>query len=78
MHGRSAGPVGDPAKVAAAVLQVAAMDEPPLRLLLGSDAVAYAEAAAQVRAADDASWRNLSLSTDRGDLRPTTALGSSR
>ena len=78
MHGRSAGPVGGPAKVAAAVLQVAAMDEPPLRLLLGSDAVAYAEAAAQARAAADASWRNLSFSTDRDDLRPTTALGSSR
>jgi NAD(P)-dependent dehydrogenase (short-subunit alcohol dehydrogenase family) len=78
MHGRSAGPVGDPAKVAAAVLQVAAMDEPPLRLLLGSDAVAYAEAAAQALAAADASWRNLSLSTDRDDLRPATALGSSR
>jgi NAD(P)-dependent dehydrogenase (short-subunit alcohol dehydrogenase family) len=28
---------GDPAKLAAAVLQLAAMDEPPLRLLLGDD-----------------------------------------
>jgi NAD(P)-dependent dehydrogenase (short-subunit alcohol dehydrogenase family) len=65
MHGGSGHEAaGDPAKVAAVVLRVAAMDEPPLRLLLGSDAVMYAKAAAQARADADAAWSALSLTTD--------------
>jgi NAD(P)-dependent dehydrogenase (short-subunit alcohol dehydrogenase family) len=55
---------GDPAKVAGIVLKVADLDEPPLRLLLGSDAVRYAAAIEQARAESDARWRDLSLSTD--------------
>src|SRR6185437_3986400 len=38
----SANALGDPAKVARVVLDVAAMAEPPLRLILGSEAYAYA------------------------------------
>src|SRR3979411_837758 len=34
---------GDPVKAAAAVIQIASMADPPLRLLLGSDAYAAAE-----------------------------------
>jgi NAD(P)-dependent dehydrogenase (short-subunit alcohol dehydrogenase family) len=68
MHGGSGHePAGDPTKVAAVVLQVAAMDQPPLRLLLGSDAVTYAKAAAQARADADAAWQALSLTTDHDD-----------
>ena len=59
--------LGDPAKVAQVVLKVAAMDEPPLRLILGSEAYAYATAAAKARAESDAAWRDLSVSTDRDD-----------
>lgn len=55
---------GDPVKVALAILQVASMSEPPLRLLLGSDAVFLAGAIAAARAGEDAAWRTLSLSTD--------------
>ena len=44
-------PLGDPAKVARVVLAVADMAEPPLRLILGSEAYAYATAAARARAA---------------------------
>jgi primosomal protein N' len=73
MQAHSGGPAGDPAKVATVVLQVAAMETPPLRLLLGSDAVAYAEAAARQRESDDAAWRELSVSTDRTDLTPAAA-----
>jgi NAD(P)-dependent dehydrogenase (short-subunit alcohol dehydrogenase family) len=62
--------LGDPAKVAQVVLEVAAMDEPPLRLILGSEAYAYATAAAQARAESDAAWRHLSVSTDRDDATP--------
>ena len=59
--------LGDPAKVAQVVLDVAAMDDPPLRLILGSEAYAYATAAAKARAESDAAWRHLSVSTDRDD-----------
>ena len=46
MHNADTLALGDPAKVAQVVLQIAAMDEPPLRLILGSEAYAYATAAA--------------------------------
>jgi NAD(P)-dependent dehydrogenase (short-subunit alcohol dehydrogenase family) len=59
--------LGDPAKVARVVLEVAGMDEPPLRLILGSEAYAYATAAATARAESDAAWRHLTVSTDRDD-----------
>jgi NAD(P)-dependent dehydrogenase (short-subunit alcohol dehydrogenase family) len=59
--------LGDPAKVAQVVLAVADMDEPPLRLILGSEAYAYATAAAAVRAHSDAAWHDLTISTDRDD-----------
>jgi NAD(P)-dependent dehydrogenase (short-subunit alcohol dehydrogenase family) len=62
--------LGDPAKVAQVVLEVAAMDDPPLRLILGSEAYAYATAAAKARAESDAGWRHLSVSTDRDDATP--------
>jgi NAD(P)-dependent dehydrogenase (short-subunit alcohol dehydrogenase family) len=61
----------DPAKVAQVVLQIVDLDEPPLRLLLGSDAVRYAAAAEAARAEGDRRWRQLSLSTDHDDSDPT-------
>ena len=68
MHGDlSAGALGDPAKVAQVVLRVAALPDPPLRLILGSEAYAYATAAAAARAASDAAWHDLTVSTDRDD-----------
>jgi NAD(P)-dependent dehydrogenase (short-subunit alcohol dehydrogenase family) len=63
----SAGSLGDPAKVAQVVLTVAAMADPPLRLILGSEAYAYAMAAARARAESDAAWHDLTVSTDRDD-----------
>jgi NAD(P)-dependent dehydrogenase (short-subunit alcohol dehydrogenase family) len=57
--------LGDPAKVAQVVLQVAAMDDPPLRLILGSEAYAYATATARAQAEADERWRDLTVSTDR-------------
>jgi NAD(P)-dependent dehydrogenase (short-subunit alcohol dehydrogenase family) len=59
--------LGDPAKVAQVVLTVAGMAEPPLRLILGSEAYAYATAAAKARAESDAAWHHLTVSTDRDD-----------
>lgn len=55
---------GDPKKAAAAVLKVASVDEPPLRLLLGRDAVRAAAEAEHARATNDRKWRTLSESTD--------------
>jgi NAD(P)-dependent dehydrogenase (short-subunit alcohol dehydrogenase family) len=55
---------GDPAKAAQAVLRIASEKEPPLRLLLGSDAVFLAGVVTSARVAEDAKWKALSLSTD--------------
>jgi len=67
MHDSSWRPLGDPAKVARVILDVAGMDEPPTRLLLGSEAYAYATAAARTQLASDEQWREVSRSTDRDD-----------
>jgi NAD(P)-dependent dehydrogenase (short-subunit alcohol dehydrogenase family) len=63
----SDGALGDPVKVAQVVLAVAGMADPPLRLILGSEAYAYAMEAARARAASDAAWHDLTVSTDRDD-----------
>src|SRR6202048_1698356 len=55
---------GDPKKAAAAVLNIARLDEPPMRLLLGHDAVRAAAEAERTRAGADRKWRSLSESTD--------------
>jgi NAD(P)-dependent dehydrogenase (short-subunit alcohol dehydrogenase family) len=55
---------GDPAKAAAAVCHIAGLDEPPLRLLLGSDAVRLVEQTDRARMEADQKWRDLSVSTD--------------
>jgi NAD(P)-dependent dehydrogenase (short-subunit alcohol dehydrogenase family) len=60
---------GDPAKAAAAVVYIAGLDEPPLRLLLGSDAVINVEKADAARIEADRKWRDISVSTD---LEPGT------
>jgi NAD(P)-dependent dehydrogenase (short-subunit alcohol dehydrogenase family) len=67
MHNAETLALGDPAKVAAVVLRVAAMDDPPLRLLLGSEAYAYATAAARAQAESDERRHDLTVSTDRDD-----------
>jgi NAD(P)-dependent dehydrogenase (short-subunit alcohol dehydrogenase family) len=55
---------GDPAKAAAVIIHIASLDEPPLRLLLGSDAVHRAEQADLARIESDRKWRELSVATD--------------
>jgi NAD(P)-dependent dehydrogenase (short-subunit alcohol dehydrogenase family) len=55
---------GDPAKAAQVILKVVAMDDPPLRLLLGSDAVQRVESADSRKSESDEKWRELSISTD--------------
>jgi NAD(P)-dependent dehydrogenase (short-subunit alcohol dehydrogenase family) len=55
---------GDPVKAAAVIVQVASLDEPPFRLLLGTDAVRAVEQADLARLEADRKWRHLSVSTD--------------
>ncbi len=55
---------GDPAKAAAALLHIASLPEPPLRLLLGGDAYNAAEKHALQILASDREWKDLSISTD--------------
>lgn len=62
--GRPEGANGDPPKVAQAILKLAAEKQPPVHLLLGSDAVRIAAAAAAQRAEEDERWKALSVSTD--------------
>ncbi|WP_263358632.1 oxidoreductase [Acidicapsa ligni] len=55
---------GDPAKAANALLQLASLPDPPLRLLLGSDSYNAAEGSALAKLESDRKWKELSLSTD--------------
>src|SRR6202140_1402439 len=55
---------GDPVKAAAALLHIASLSEPPLRLLLGSDAYNAAENHALQILATDLEWKDLIVSTD--------------
>jgi NAD(P)-dependent dehydrogenase (short-subunit alcohol dehydrogenase family) len=61
---------GDPDKIAQVILRIAAEPNPPVRLLLGSDAVAVAAAANTERQRVDEQWRTVSLSTDLDGLAP--------
>jgi NAD(P)-dependent dehydrogenase (short-subunit alcohol dehydrogenase family) len=55
---------GDPARAAAAILTLASMEEPPLRIVLGSDAYAAAEKNDLAKIELGRKWKDLSCSTD--------------
>lgn len=69
-------PIGDPKKAALAILKVAGLEAPPLRLLLGTDAVMIDGMVNKAQAAGDAQWKALSLSTDAddADIAPLVSL----
>src|SRR5467141_4986580 len=52
---------GDPVKAAAALLHIASLPEPPLRLLLGSDANNAAEKHTMQILASDREWKDVSI-----------------
>ena len=54
---------GDPDKTAAAILQIAKVDNPPKTLMLGADAIHYATRAAGEFQSDLSDWLTLSIST---------------
>lgn len=55
---------GDPAKAAAAILSALSADSPPLRLVLGNDAVDAVSAALERGRAELQAWENVSRGTD--------------
>ena len=66
-YAASGTPRSDPFKTAQAILQITQVDDPPLRLLLGSDAFTIARAADEAKIASDERWKDLTLSTDADD-----------
>ena len=60
----------DPVRVAELVLKVAELEDPPVRLLVGTDAYNYGRAAWRARVDGDAEWEALSTSTDHADATP--------
>jgi NAD(P)-dependent dehydrogenase (short-subunit alcohol dehydrogenase family) len=58
---------GDPAKAADIILRVATMDDPPLRLLLGPDAMGYVDGKFAAWTAEIEAWRAVTLSTSFGE-----------
>jgi NAD(P)-dependent dehydrogenase (short-subunit alcohol dehydrogenase family) len=69
-HRKQATALGDPVKAAHAILTITEVPEPPLRLLLGSDAFAVARAADEAKIANDEKWKELTLSTDHDRVAP--------
>jgi hypothetical protein len=67
--------MGDPKKGAQAILQIAEVETPPLRLLLGSDAYALARDADEAKIAADEEWKELHL-LHRQRRRPTATRGA--
>jgi NAD(P)-dependent dehydrogenase (short-subunit alcohol dehydrogenase family) len=55
---------GDPVRAARVLLDVVAAEQPPLRLLLGSDALQLAEQSSRARAREASVWAGVSESTD--------------
>jgi NAD(P)-dependent dehydrogenase (short-subunit alcohol dehydrogenase family) len=64
----------DPARVAQVILRLAAHDNPPAHLLLGSDALHYFGQADAARALAAEEWRTVSQSTDVTASDPIPAL----
>jgi NAD(P)-dependent dehydrogenase (short-subunit alcohol dehydrogenase family) len=64
----------DPTRVAQVILRLAVADRLPAHLLLGSDAVQFAERAEAARASEAARWRDISVWTDFDGLGPFPTL----
>ncbi|MNC24909.1 short chain dehydrogenase [compost metagenome] len=59
---------GDPVRAAGIIAGLVRLEEPPLRLLLGPEAVALARASSDARAEEVEKWAEISCSTNYEDL----------
>ncbi|WP_127127003.1 SDR family NAD(P)-dependent oxidoreductase [Pseudoflavitalea rhizosphaerae] len=60
-------PVGDPAKAANVLVELAIHPEPPVHLVLGSEALGILEAANAARDAEMEKWKDITVSTDHAE-----------
>jgi NAD(P)-dependent dehydrogenase (short-subunit alcohol dehydrogenase family) len=60
-------PVGDPDKAAKVMIELVSHPEPPLHLVLGSEAIGILERADAARKAEFEKWKPVSISTDHDD-----------
>ncbi|WP_214073424.1 oxidoreductase [Mucilaginibacter sp. dw_454] len=60
-------PVGDPDKAAKVMVELVDSPEPPIHLVLGSEAIGFLNHANQVRQEEQDKWLPVSLSTDHAD-----------
>lgn len=60
-------PMGDPAKAARAMVELADHPEPPVHLVLGSEAIALIKQADAIRSAEMEKWISVSHSTNHDD-----------
>lgn len=61
-------PLGNPDKVAQVIMDLVEHPEPPIHLLIGSDAVSILEAVDERRKAELEKWKPVSISTDFDDV----------
>lgn len=60
-------PIGDPAKAANVMVELADNPQPPVHLVLGSEAIALLKQADAARKAEMENWESVSLSTDHDE-----------
>ena len=60
-------PIGDPDKAAKVMLDIVELEQPPLHLLLGSEAVAIVKHSEAAKLAELEQWEAVSMSTDADD-----------
>ncbi|MEX3630188.1 MAG: SDR family NAD(P)-dependent oxidoreductase [Burkholderia sp.] len=70
--------VGDPARIAALIVELSRREDLPMRLLLGGDAQYVAEQAESERAEEAARWRATTLSTQFDDAKLPEGLDALR
>jgi len=59
---------GDPVKAAAAIVEIASAERPPLRIQLGRDSFTAVANKLQFVAEEQQEWRDLAVSTDHDDV----------
>lgn len=60
-------PVGDPVKAAKVMIELVEHPEPPVHLILGSEAVSLVKHAETIKTEEFGKWRSVSVSTDHAD-----------